>query len=204
MDETAKVWDTSEVTAPELLRRVASDLVAGLFQTLLLKTEVIEQIRHDPKLDEPLRQLALETAKRSIEDPNLLNDRSWLLARDPKQTRENYLLAVRYAEIACALAPDDPSFVDTRGAARYRAGQYGEALADLDRPAVRDGLAPERPLPTRLAFLAMAQHQVGQKDVARRTLAQLLEVMRAPPWSADAESKALLAEVIPWIAEKID
>jgi len=196
MDETAKVWDTSEVTADQLLRRVASELVARLFQTRLLKTEVLEQIRRDPKLDEPLRRLALEIAKRSIEDPNLLNDTSWLLARDPKQTRDAYLRAARYAEVACELAPDDGSFLDTRGAARYRAGRYREAIVDLDRPAVRDAVAPDGPLPARLAFLAMAQHQLGQKDMARRTLAQLRDVMRALPWSADAESKALLGEAI--------
>ncbi len=196
MDQTAKVWDTSKATALELLQRVAADLVASVFQTRLLKTDVIEQIRRDPKLDEPLRQLALEIANRSIEDPNLLNDTSWLLGRDPDQTREKYLRAVHYAEVACKLAPDDLSFVVTRGAARYRAGRYREALADLDRPPLRDAMAPEGQLPARLAFLAMAQHQLGQKDIARSTLAQLRDVMRALPWNADAESKALLAEAV--------
>ncbi len=196
MDETAKVWDTSEVTADQLLRRVASDLVASLLQTPLLRTEVIEQIRRDPKLDEPLRQLALEIAKRSTEDPNLLNDTAWLVARGPKQTGDDYLRAVRYAEAACALAPDDTSFLVTRGAARYRAGRYRKALADLDRPAVRDTVAADGPLPARLAFRAMAQQQLEQKETARRTLAQLRDIMRAPPWSADAESKALLEEAV--------
>ena len=193
MDETAKVWDASEVTAAQLLQRIASDLVASLLQTHLLKIAVIEQIRRDPKLDEPLRQLAMETTQRSTEDPNLLNDTSWLIARDPEQTRADYLRAVRYAEVACELAPDNGSFLDTRGAARYRAGRYREAIVDLDRPSARRK-TPDGPLPARLAFLAMAQHQLGQKDKAHRTLAQLRNVVKAPPWNAESELNTRLPE----------
>ncbi len=194
MDETAKVWDAGEFTMPQLLQRVASEFVASQFQTHLLKTDVIEQIRSDPKLDERLRQRALETAKRSTEDPNLLNDTSWFIARDPKQIRADYLRAVRYAEVACELAPENGSFLDTRGAARYRAGRYREAIDDLDRPPAREATAPEGPLPARLAFLAMAQYRLGQKDKARRTLAQLRNVMKAPPWNAESELNTRLPE----------
>ncbi len=147
MDQTAKVWDASEFTMPQLLQRVASDLVASLFQTYLVKSDVIEKVRSDPKLGERLRQAALETAKRCSEDPNLLNDTSWLIARDPKQTRDDYLRAVHYAELACELAPDNGSFRDTRGAARYRAGRYREAIDDLDRPAARARQCPRARFP---------------------------------------------------------
>ncbi len=75
-------------------------------------------------------------------------------------------------------------------------------MADLDRPVVRDGVAPEGPLPARLAFRAMAQQQLGQKDMARRTLAQLRDIMRALPWSTDAESKALLEEAVALIGPR--
>jgi len=201
IDETAKVWDTSKSSADQLLRRIASDFVASLYESHLLKSEVIEQIRRDAKLDEPLRKLALELARRSIEDPNLLNDSSWLIARDPKQTQDDYLRAVRYAEVACELAPDDGSFRETRGAARYRAGRYREALLDLDRYSGRGAFAAEGAIPARLAFLAMAQHQLGQGALARRTLAELREATRGLPWSANAESKALLAEAAALIGE---
>jgi hypothetical protein len=194
MDETAKVWDASEFTMPQLLQRVASDLVASLFQTHLLKADVIEQIRTDPKLGQRLRQAALETARRSTEDPNLLNDTSWLIARDPKQTRGDYLRALRYAEVACELAPDDSPFLDTRGAARYRAGRYREAIDDLYRPPARDATVAEGPLPARLAFLAMAQYRLGQKDKAERTLADLRNVMKSPPWNVESELNTCLPE----------
>jgi WD40 repeat protein/tRNA A-37 threonylcarbamoyl transferase component Bud32 len=203
-DETAKVWDTSEPSAEQLLRRVASDLVIGLYQTHLLKTGVIEQIRRDPKLDESLRRLALELARRSTEDPNLLNDTSWYLARDPKRGHQDYLRAARYAEVACALAPDDSSFLDTRGAARYRAGRFREALVDLGRSPGSATTGAQSALPARLAFLAMAERQLGQRDLARRTLAQLRAAMRTPPWSSDAESKALFVEAAALIGEGVD
>jgi WD40 repeat protein len=204
MDETAKVWNTSEVAADQLLRRLASDLVARLFQTHLLKSAVVEQLRADPKLDEPLRQLALGMAERATEDPNLLNDSSWILARDPGHTREEYLRAVRYIEVACQFAPDDESFRDTRGAALYRAGRYREALADLDRQSKREAAASVGESPARLAFAAMAEHRIGHEDKARRILDELRGVMKALPWSADAESNALLLEAAGLIGEKID
>jgi hypothetical protein len=194
MDETVKVWDASLVTAGQLVERIASQLVASLFQTHLLKSAVIEQIRRDPKLDEALRRLAMEMAQRSTEDPNLLNDTSWLIARDPKQTRDDYLRAVRYAETACALAPDNGSFLDTRGAALYRAGRYREALVDLDRPSARDGTVSGGALPARLAFRAMAQYRLGQKDDAYRTMAQLRNVMSKPPWNAESELNTRVPE----------
>jgi WD40 repeat protein len=202
MDETAKVWETSEVAADQLLRRLASDLVSSLFQTHLLKSAVLDQLREDAKLDEPLRQLALQMAERATEDPNLLNDSSWLLAREPGRTRDEYVRAVRYAQVACQLAPDDGSFRDTRGAALYRAGRYRDALADLDRPSERDAKPPEGPPPARLAFIAMAQHRLGQIDKARRALDQLREVLKALPWSGDAESKALLDEAAALVGSK--
>jgi len=165
---------------------------------------VIEQIRRDPKLDEPLRLLALDLAEISTEDPSLLNDTSWLIARDPNQTRDDYLRAARYAEVACALAPDDASFRETRGAARYRAGQYREALLDLDSRSKPDTTAREGLFPARLAFVAMAEYRIGNNEKAHRALGQLRDAMKALPWSADAESKALLAEAVALIGDKID
>ena len=194
MDGTARVWDTTQPTAGQLLRRVASSLVAGLFRTPLLKSEVVDRLRRDPKLDESVRQLALEAAERSTEDPNLLNDASWLTARSPRHPREDYLRALRYAEAACRLAPEDGTFLDTRGVARYRAGHIQEALADLSRPPELEGTPSENPLPARLAFTAMSQHQLGLSDRARHTLQQLRDVMKALPWRTDPESKSFLAE----------
>jgi hypothetical protein len=48
--------------------------------------------------------------------------------------------------------------------------------------------------PSDVAFLAMTQHRLGQKDEARTTLARLREIMKAPTWAANEEAKAFLRE----------
>ena len=48
--------------------------------------------------------------------------------------------------------------------------------------------------PADLAFLAMAQYQLGQKEQAQETLARLRKTMTKPPWAKDAESAAFLRE----------
>jgi hypothetical protein len=45
-----------------------------------------------------------------------------------------------------------------------------------------------------MAFLAMAQHQVGQSGKALATLARLRECMKKPGSSANEESPSLLRE----------
>ena len=40
----------------------------------------------------------------------------------------------------------------------------------------------------------MARHQLGKKDEAKATLAQLREVMKQPRWAKDAEAAGFLRE----------
>jgi hypothetical protein len=48
--------------------------------------------------------------------------------------------------------------------------------------------------PSGLAFLAMSQHQLGQKEQAQATLARLREVMKQPRWAKNAEAQGFLRE----------
>jgi WD40 repeat protein/serine/threonine protein kinase len=48
--------------------------------------------------------------------------------------------------------------------------------------------------PTDLAFLAMAQYQLGDREEARTTLGWLREVMEAPQWASNAEAQGFLRE----------
>jgi hypothetical protein len=196
MDETVKVWETAALTALQLQSRVASALVAGLFEAPLLKNEVIDRLRRDPKLDDSLRRLALQIAAESTDSPNLLNDTSWLVARRRGLTLDDYLRALRYAEAACRLAPDEPAFRTTLALACYRAGHYQGALALLSRTPPAAVVASDGQVPAELAVTAMAQQQLGQAEDARRSLARLRDLVTRPPWNTDAESKALLDEAV--------
>jgi hypothetical protein len=82
------------------------------------------------------------------------------------------------------LKPDDDWYRRALGVAQYRAGQYPEAAASLGRDSQ----------PAGLAFLAMAQHQLGRKEQARATLASLREGMKKRGWDRNEELRGFLRE----------
>jgi tetratricopeptide (TPR) repeat protein len=194
IDLSVRIWDPTQATADQLLRRVALSLVTDLFRTLLLKGDVLDHIRRDPSLRGSLRAMLLQLAEQSPEDPTLLNNTSWSIVVNPDRRPEEYRRALQYAEAACRLVPQESTFVNTLGVARYRAGQYREALDDLNRSLKFNAPRFGGPIPADLAFIAMVQHRLGQAAEARTTLEQLREVMKKRPWSADNESKAFVAE----------
>jgi WD40 repeat protein len=132
----------------------------------------------------------------------LLNNTSWLIAVKPERKPEEYARAVRYAEAACRLAPQEATFVNTLGVARYRAGQYQQAASDLGRSLKLNAERFGGSLPADLAFLAMTRHRLGQNDEARETLGRLREVMSRRPWSDDDESSTITDEAILLITGK--
>jgi WD40 repeat protein len=194
IDRTAKVWDTSLPSAQQLLQRLAVPLVAGLSQTLLLKEDLIERIKKEPALDQPLRAAALEVADRLRDNPLRLNDTSWMIVREPNRSPADYDLARRYVETACKLEPKQSMYTNTLGVARYRVGRYLDALGDLTRSLPLNAAQYGGPIPADLAFIAMSQYRLDRKQEARSTLGQLREVMRNQRWANDDESASFLDE----------
>ena len=72
------------------------------------------------------------------------------------------------------------------GYASYQQGQYQEALATLKKC--------DNSIPEVLAFLAMAQHRVGQPQDARTTLEQLRQTLKTPQRAAHSEAQRFLRE----------
>ena len=99
-------------------------------------------------------------------------------------------------------ASDEDLLRNTLGVARYRAGQYQQAAADLERSRTLNAERFGGSVPADLAFLAMARHRLGRRDEARETLGQLREAMSRRPWSDDEESRAIGDEAILLIAGK--
>src|SRR5262249_39338031 len=133
--------------------------------------------------------------------------------------------ALRQAETARRLAPDQNKYLTTLGAAQYRASQYAQAQAtlaqaDLQHRAALASLAllaqqwPQalvtlwqaQPLheaiPANLAFLAMTQHQLGQHESARAALARLREIADRPEWAKDQEVQSFLREAETLVGSK--
>ena len=88
------------------------------------------------------------------------------------------------------MAPDNLNILNTLGVAYYRVGKYKKAIDTLGRC---DKLRTES-IPDDLAFLAMAQHQLGQKEQARATLERLRQIMKNWPWTTNGEAQGFLRE----------
>jgi len=184
----------AESLGPALVVVEARQRVQSLFAKLLLREDVVERLRTDVALSEPVRTQALSLAEHHPVDASRLNNTSWQVVSRQDAGPSDYRLALRWAEAACRLAPQESIFINTLGVARYRTGQYREALDDLNRSVKLNAPRFGGPIPADLAFIAMAQHRLGQAALARKTLEQFSDVMKKPPWSANLESRAFLAE----------
>ncbi len=98
-------------------------------------------------------------------------------------------VAVRLAQKAVELEPENGHFHNTLGIAQYRAGQYEKALATLTK-----GNKIKGEFPDDLAFLAMTHHQLGQIEEARAALTGAQESMKQPQWAGDEELQHYLKE----------
>ena len=103
-------------------------------------------------------------------------------------------LALRQAEAACHLEPDNGLYLNTWGVAQYRSCQYPEALKTLTQSDKINSAEFGGSHPADLAFLSMTHHQLGQKAQAAATLARLREVMKKPQWAANEEPENFLQE----------
>jgi Flp pilus assembly protein TadD len=77
--------------------------------------------------------------------------------------------------------PEHWNYLNTLGVALYRTGRMQEAHAALQKSFQLRSEDPRFPIGAMdLVFLAMAQHQLGQKDEARATLARAREPKNQP------------------------
>lgn len=231
MDGTVMVWEGVTPSRELQARRQAVRLVEALFSDFVRRRDVIAAIGADRGMSEPLRQEALAVAERFVQDPGKLNESSWIVASRPGASAAAYRRALAQAEEACRLDPKDDGFAATLAIAQYRTAEYAKALEGLTRRERRSLIAREvstvgvvaSPLetglwaslprsvpgmpgshPGDLAFIAMAQHQLGQKDEARTSLARLRQVLKLPAWAGDAVVAGFLGEAEKLVEGKPD
>ena len=186
-----------ELAAPygqSLVAHEAERRVHSLYAQPLLRPEVLEHLRADSALSEPVRQQALALAKSVPEIPERLDGASRTVVRQPGAAPVAYRLALRQAEAACRLIPQAGSLLTTLGMAQYRVGEYPEAVATLTQADRINSVAPSGPIPADLAFLALAQHRLGQPDQARAALRRLQATMKRPEWATNEEARGVLRE----------
>ncbi len=200
---TVKVWDARPLTPEVSAEQEAIGLVEFLFDKPLLKGDVIEEIRSNKTSSEKVRKEALAFAElfREEKDPKRYAEASRWLTRQRYLAARWYQQALRQAEGARQLAAekDKGLYLDTLAMAQYRVGKYKEAVASLMESEKSQGNAKGTAVrdsgrARRLAFLAMAHFQLGQKEKGKETLEKLREVMKKPEAAKDEEAQGFLRE----------
>jgi tetratricopeptide (TPR) repeat protein len=199
---TVGLMASPEGPAPLL---AASALIPGRTP---VPAEVAAAVRRDPTITEAVRQQALawvepygrilvraEAAKKA----DALNIASWAVVLHPGADASAYERALREAESACHLNRDNLNYLNTLGVAYYRVGKYQNAINTLGRCAK----LRNESIPDDLAFLAMAQHQLGQKKQARATLERLRTIMKKWQWTTNAAAQGFLREAEELLKTKV-
>jgi tetratricopeptide (TPR) repeat protein len=173
------------------VEREALALLDFLFARPLRTEDVIDFLRKSETIRLEVSQHALAWVARYHEeqDPKRYHQAGWEIARQPYLNIFQYRLALRQAEIACRLAPNEVGYRTTLGVAQYRAEKFPDAMATLTRPE-----QPNQDVPTNLAFLAMTQYRLSQREQAQATLSRLRKVIQEPRWTADAAVRGFLHE----------
>jgi WD40 repeat protein/serine/threonine protein kinase len=193
LDWTVRVWEASSVADVVWRQRWLVSRVVSLFEELGFRRDVLAALREDLTLSEDDRERALKLAGRYPRNAGQLNEVAWKVVKARDAGKDAYARALRLAEAAIQVVPEDGDILNTLGVAQYRAGRYADALDTLTNSeklnATKDGS-----LPADLSFLAMAQHQFGKKNEAKATLDRLRKIMRQARWAQDAESVSFLRE----------
>jgi WD40 repeat protein/tRNA A-37 threonylcarbamoyl transferase component Bud32 len=204
-DGVVKVWDSLPLTPEALKRRdalavelrverAAIDLVRSLAERLPLKEDVLAALHSDRKTTEAVRQRALVLAGGYRENGDRLNESSWQVVVKPGGKRADYEKALRQAETAHRILGDTGVVLNTLGVAQYRSGKYRAAADTLIRSDKLNTIDFKGPVPGDLAFLAMAYHQLGERQPARATLRRLRQSMLDQRWKDDPEAQAVSRE----------
>jgi len=181
LDGTVHLWRGA---ADEMVtEREATGLVGWLTTLTPLKSDVLEQIRELASLTDPVREAALRLAEDLKDDPRLLNEWSWSRVSRPGEDPAVYATALRCAQTACRLKPDDCGLMNTLGVAHYRCGQFSAAVDTLNRSRELYAELHGRDYPADLAFLAMAYFQLDRRDEAEATFEEFQRTVAEPGWS---------------------
>ncbi len=173
--------------------RQAEDLLYDLAYKGMLHDEIMEHLRTAQGLDLAVRREALVLGASLVESPSALDRTSRGVVSQAGAAPAAIRRALKQAETACRLAPDMANFQTTLGMARYRAGDYREAVATLARAAEIGAAYRDAANPATLAFTAMAQYQLGQHDAAHDALKRLRKLANEPPGVSE-QAKAFLRE----------
>jgi WD40 repeat protein/tetratricopeptide (TPR) repeat protein len=180
-----------DVEAKELVETLFASRAADRLPT---RGEIIIAIEEDASLSPAARGRALELAKTTRRDAQVLSKAAWTIAQQPGGPREDYQRAVDHAFEASATDASHPQAWLALGAAYYRLGEHAQALAALTRAGQLYAAGKQQFMPEQLAFLAMTHHQLQQADQARDFLRRGRETIEQSGSERLSEWRRTLAE----------
>ncbi len=166
--------------------------LGGLFSTVKHRGDAAEEIRVGIELVEVAREF--EGGRQLSEVVRELANAAWRLARESGLPDDQYLLARDAIESCLAEKPESPAYINSLGVLKYRLGDYQGALETLVRSHAFYSQEYEGGVPADLAFMAMAQYQLGNEAEARETMTLLRAAMTNPDLGESEESRMHLAE----------
>ncbi|MFO0811498.1 MAG: protein kinase [Gemmataceae bacterium] len=175
------------------VRREAERAVDALFAKGLLQAEVVAHLRANPGLPDPVWQDARDVAERSPERPAILNRLSRAAAKVPGAEPATYQRALRQAEVAVGIVPHAANYRTTLGMCLYRVGKYREAVKVLEPVSQPNAVA--KATPADLAFLSLAYHRLGERELAVIAFRRLRGLTATPRWANDRDAASFLKEV---------
>jgi tetratricopeptide (TPR) repeat protein len=178
--------------------REAFSLLKFLVSRPLLKKEVDAALADAGPVSDAVRDRARQLLVHVSDEPMRFNNAAWEAARQPGLDPGRYRSALRLAQTACDMAPDNGMCLNTLGVLQFRVGDDAEAVKTLTRSeklnAQRLGLFTVVPDPSDTAFLAMAHYRLGRAEEARKYLEQTRKAVKLPPWNANPEAVRFLRE----------
>jgi WD40 repeat protein/serine/threonine protein kinase len=164
-DGTVKVWDARPATPDVAVEREAVGLLDFLFAKPLGRADVVAYLRSSATVRSPVRQKALTLAQhyRDEIDAERFHQASWATVRLPHLNAFQYRFALRQAETARRLDPEQGKYLTALGVAQYRAADWTAAVDSLEKSLQLRGGGEG----TSRFFLAMAHWWLGEKDKAR-------------------------------------
>jgi WD40 repeat protein/serine/threonine protein kinase len=125
------------------------------------------------------------------DDPEIPNFLAWISVVGP-DSGVDPARYIELAEQALKKKPGNYAFLNTHGAALYRAGRYDEAIKQLQRG--MDAHDQKLGMGVDWALLAMAYAKAGDPENAKRWLEKSLASAELPQWQQQVELRALQKE----------
>ncbi len=112
------------------------------------------------------------------------NSLAWMLVTCPDQSLRNIQRGLELARLACQREPSNAMYLNTLGVAYYRAGQWRQAVEELNRS---ETAGPGESFGYNAFFLAMAHWQLGEQEESRRWYDQAVAWLQTAPASFDLD-----------------